>query len=73
MAETKVDKRWAADRIDKDVGSLEVFVRDAECMKAMYRHAQSPEEGDQLSVLPWLLDVCGRVGVKGGEHIYTNE
>jgi len=57
MAEAKVNEGWAADRIDKDVGSLEVFVRDAECMKAMYRHAQSSEEGDQLSVLPWLLDV----------------
>jgi hypothetical protein len=46
MAEAKVNEGWAADRIDKDVGSLEVFVRDAECMKAMYRHAQPSEEGD---------------------------
>jgi hypothetical protein len=69
MAEAKVNEGWAADRIDKDVGSLEVFVRDAECMKAMYRHTQSSEEGDQLSVLPWLLDVCGGVGVKSCKHI----
>jgi hypothetical protein len=46
MAETKIDQRWAADRIDKDIGSLEVFVRDVEAMKAMYRHAQSSKEGD---------------------------
>jgi len=69
MAEAKVNERWAAYRIDKDVGSLDVFMGDAECMKAMYRHAQSSEGGDQLSVLPWLLDVCGRVGVKGCEHV----
>jgi len=42
-------------------------------MKAMNRHAQSSEEGDQLRVLPWLLDVCGRVWVKGCKHISVLE
>jgi hypothetical protein len=47
MAEPKIDHDRSTSIIDENIGSLEVFVADAEQMEAVYGMAQSTEERDE--------------------------
>jgi hypothetical protein len=65
MTESKVDQRRAANWIDEDVGPLEIFMRDVECMEGVDSHAQSSEEGDKFIEGPGFPNLSCRMRVKG--------